>query len=50
MSLNWEEVDSGICRAKIFGGWLVQSNEDVFVVRGDPCYNLPESGYITVSN
>lgn len=32
--MKWEEIDNNHQRAKVFGGWLVKTFEDVYHGRG----------------
>ncbi len=42
-TLEWEPIDENQQRAKVFGGWLVKSYEDVFVSLHEDM--RPNSGY-----
>jgi hypothetical protein len=37
--MNWEDIDYNHKRAKVFGGWLVKTFEEV-------THNLPEQGLV----
>lgn len=49
MKLEWEQIEHNhgnyITRAKIFGGWLVMSTDEVQTLRNDGYGLSPENGY-----
>lgn len=49
MKLEWENIEHNhgnyLVRAKVFGGWLVMSTDDVQTLRNDGYTLNPESGY-----